>query len=343
MQKNRSIRPTIVIPKLTHSNLGEAAKWLCYSFEFRQRLMIGALVCAAISGATCSAGATASNSAPGPVIHIEDVDRFYQVYDAAGGHPTAEQLQHDYIDPGSEGLHQFVKLRNISGTRIADNLAKRPEVYSNARRCMAVLPHVRERVAAALEKLRALYPQAKFPPVTIAVGRGKPVGVGSPATGVMIGLEALCATNYMNPNVEDRFVHVIVHEYAHVQQVQRLVDDEHPTVLESSLIEGAAEFMAELLSGGVGNEGIWAEAKGHETEIETAFVPDEDKTDLSKWIDNGTPETPGDLGYWVGYRIVKSYYQRASDKRRAFRDILEMSDPKAFLVKSGWYPCIQLQ
>ena len=132
---------------------------------------------------------------------------------------------------------------------------------------------MRERVAAGLEKLRALYPQAKFPPVTIAVGRGKPVGGGNPATGVMIGLEALCATNYMNPNVEDRFVHVIVHEYAHVQQVQRLVDDEHPTVLESSLIEGAAEFMAELLSGGVGNEGIWAEAKGHETEIETAFVP----------------------------------------------------------------------
>jgi len=342
MQKNRSIRATVVIPKLGRSNIGEAAKWLWYGFEFRRRLVIGALACVAISGATRSASATASNSAPGPVIHIEDVDRFYQVYDAADGHPTAERLQHDYIDPGSDGLHQFAKLRNVSGARIADTLAKRPEVYSDARHCMAVLPRVRERVAAALEKLRALYPQAKFPPVTIAVGRGKPVGVGSPAAGVMIGLEALCATNYMNPNVEDRFVRVIVHEYAHVQQVQRLVDDEHPTVLESSLIEGAAEFVAELLSGGVGNEGIWAEAKGHETEIETAFVPDEDKTDLSNWIDNGTPETPGDLGYWVGYRIVKSYYQHASDKRRAFRDILEMSDAKAFLVKSGWYPGIQL-
>ena len=40
----------------------------------------------------------------------------------------------------------------------------------------------------------------------------------------------------------------------------------------------------------------------------------------------------GDLGYWVGYRIVKSYYQHAADKRRAIRDILEMSDPKAFLA-----------
>jgi uncharacterized protein YjaZ len=46
-------------------------------------------------------------------------------------------------------------------------------------------------------------------------------------------------------------------------------------------------------------------------------------------------------GYWVGYRIVKSY-QHASDKRQAFREILQMTDPKAFLAKSGWYPGIHL-
>lgn len=64
---------------------------------------------------------------------------------------------------------------------------------------------------------------------------------------------------------------------------------------------------------------------------------------MSNWLFNGTPEKPGDLGYWVGYRIAKTYYQRASDKRQAFREILEMTDPKAFLAKSGWYPGIQLQ
>lgn len=29
---------------------------------------------------------------------------------------------------------------------------------------------------------------------------------------------------------------------------------------------------------------------------------------LQQWIDNGSLTTPGDLGYCVGYRIVKSYY-----------------------------------
>ena len=273
-----------------------------------------------------------------PAIHIEDVELFYRVYDAAGGHPTAEQLQRDYLDRGSEGLHQLAKVRNVTGVRIADTLAKRPELYADAKRCLAVLPRVRQRVEVALRELVRLYPQARTPPVTIAVSRGKPVGVGSPVTGLQIGLEALCAAQWMNPDVEGRFVHVIAHEYAHVQQVQALVDDEHPTVLERSLIEGAAEFVAELTSGKTGYQHFPALTQGREKEIETAFAADVDKTELSQWVDNSSLEQGNELGYWVGYRIVKAYYQRAADKKQAVREILELSDPKAFLQKSGWQP-----
>jgi len=295
-----------------------------------------------VSGAAQSATSTAS-APPRPVIQIEDVDRFYKVYDAAGGHPTADQIQHDYIDPGSDGLHHFAEVRNISGTTIAKTLAEHPEIYSGAKRCMAVLPRVRQRLQAALLELGRLYPEARFPPVTIAVGRGKPVAIGGPAYGVEVGLEALCATDWLNPNVEDRFVHVIAHEYAHVQRPPGLAHDEHPTVLEVSLIEGTGEFIAELISGEVAYSEFGASTKGREKEIETAFVSDEDKTDFSQWLGNSTREKPGDLGYWVGYRIVKSYYQHATDKRQAIREILEMTDPKAFLAKSGWHPGIQLQ
>ena len=153
-----------------------------------------------------------------------------------------------------------------------------------------------------------------------------------PVTGVQVGLECLCATNWLNPNVEDRFVFVIAHEYAHVQQVRALVDDEHPTVLEMSLIEGAAEFTAELITGEIAYAQLRESTKGHEKEIETDFVADEDKTDISKWLYNSTLQKSGDLGYWVGYRIAKSYYQHASDKQAAFREILQMNNPKTFLA-----------
>jgi len=117
----------------------------------------------------------------------------------------------------------------------------------------------------------------------------------------------------------------------------RILNDDGPGT------EGGAEFASELISGEVAYSQLSASTKGHELEIERAFTADKDKTDLSKWLNNGTLQTPGDLGYWVGYRIVKSYYQHATDKRRALREILTLTDPNAFLTNSGWHPGIQLR
>jgi uncharacterized protein YjaZ len=168
------------------------------------------------------------------------------------------------------------------------------------------------------------------------------VAVGSPVTGIQVGLEALCATDWLNPNVEDRFVYVIAHEYVHVQQAQALADKEQPTVLERSLIEGAAEFVAEQIAGGIAYSQVRASAEARAMELATAFVSAQDNTDLSDWLDNSTLERSGALGYWVGYRIVKAYYQHATDKRLALRNVREMTDPRAFLAESGSYPGIHL-
>jgi hypothetical protein len=303
-------------------------------------VVVIALAVAASSGA-CGVAAVADNAAE-PIIETGDVDRFYKVYDEADGRPTAEVLQRDYIDPGSDGLHELARLRKVTGRSIAEAIAKRPEIYSEARGCVDVLPRVRERLAVALRKLRDLYPEARFPPITIAVGRGKPVGVGGKNTGVQIGAEALCTSDWINPDIEDRFVGVIAHEFVHVQQVVAFSELENATVLSASLEEGAAEFVTELTTGSISYSYMSGLIAGREREIETAFAADADKTDLSNWLYNSTPEKPADLGYWVGYRIVKSYYQRADDKRRAIRDILEMTNPNEFLAKSGWRPGVTL-
>lgn len=305
------------------------------------RIMAVAFVIATTSGA-CGAVASPLDQAAEPVIETGDVDRFYKVYDAAGGRPTAEALQRDYVDPGSDGLHELARMRKVTGQSIADAIAKRPEIYSKARDCADTLPSVREKLAVVLRKLGDLYPQARFPPITIAVGRGKPVGVGGRESGVQIGLEALCATDWINPDIEDRFVGVIAHEFVHVQQAVAFSEMDNVTVLAASLEEGTAEFVTELTTGSIAYSYMSGLTAGREREIETAFAADADKTDLSDWLYNSTPEQPADLGYWVGYRIVKSYYQHAADKRQALRDILEMTNPKEFLAKSGWRPGVAL-
>ena len=301
-------------------------------------LALGAILSTLMAAAAWGAPASAVE------IRTEDVTRFYKLYEATGGHPTAAQIQHDYLDQGSEGLHHLMKVRNVTAERIAQAIATRPDLYTGARTCLAALPRVRDRLDAAFEKLLQLYPQAKKPPVTIAVGRGRPLAISGPGDGVQVGLEAMCAPNasFLNPNVDDRFVHVIAHEYIHSQQDATLGNKEHPTVLERSLLEGAAEFMGEMISGDVAYGAFRASTAGHEKDIETRFAADVDKTDLSEWLDNTTPTKLGDLGYWAGYRIVKAYYQHARDKHAAIGEIIGITDAHGFLARSGWYPGIVL-
>jgi hypothetical protein len=287
--------------------------------------------------------ALAAPKAQGPEFVTEDVTRFYQVYDAAGGKPTAEQLDADYLGHGTQGLRLLARIRNVTGARIAANIEAHPETYAEARRCMAVLPSVGKRLAKAFDKLATLYPEARFPPTTIVVGRGRPVGV-TEGEGIVMGLEALCWAKFLNPDPENRFVYTIAHEYAHVQQAPAVegldLGKPEATVLRVSLVEGTGEFVAELIAGGVGQGQHAAWAKGREREIAQAFVHDMDKTDVSGWLYNGPGDAakPGDLGYWVGYRIVKAYYDKAKDKRAALKAIFLIRDPKAFLAESGWGP-----
>jgi hypothetical protein len=304
---------------------------------------MGRFLAGAVALLILGAASTAAAAPKAPQVLTSDVERFYRIYEAAGGHPTPEQLDRDYLAAGSAGLREFAQLRNVTGARIAATNAAHPEVYADARRCLAALPAVKRRLAVAFDKLARVYPEARFAPVTIVIGRGRPVGITNPS-GVTIGLEALCGADFMNPSVEDRFVHVIAHEYGHIQQTpaaQALSPgDPGATVLSLSLIEGAADFAGELISGDIGDQAVFAEANGREAGIEAAFARDLDKTDVSAWLYNGPPAPgkPADLGYWAGYRVVKAYYEHAADKRQALHDIFNITDPKAFLAKSGWTP-----
>jgi hypothetical protein len=293
-----------------------------------------------ITGAVLAAGMSRAAAESLPEIRISDVELFYRVYDATGGAPSAATLQKDYLDAGSDGLRQFIPQRIVSAEKLAEAIRKHPETYERTRTCAAELPDVRQRVAASLKKLGEIYPAAKFPPVTMVIGRGNSGGTTG-AAGVLIGVETACQADWMQADVGDRLVHLIAHEYAHVQQamVERI---ENPsgtlTVLQASMVEGTAELIAELTSGSISNAHLQRYAAGRELEIERAFLADSNKTDLSAWLYNGpgTPERPGDLGYWVGYRIAKQFYERSPDKLAAVAELLEMEDPEAVVKRSGW-------
>lgn len=300
-----------------------------------------ALAVAAVGLTVGFAGQAFASAPPLADVRTSDVDLFYRVYDAARGAPTAQALQKGYLDAGSDGVRQFIPQRIKSAADLAAMIAEHRAVYDRARECMPMLPVVKAKLEVAFRKLARLDPAATFPPVTILIGRENSGGTTG-KSGVLIGLEVACRPAALQPDRAERLFHLIAHEYGHVEQFPGAGgEDLAPgNVLRQSLVEGGAELIAQLISGQISNVHLPAWTKGREREIDEAFLAEQDSQDLSHWLYNGvgTPQKPGDLGYWVGYRITHAYYSKAKDKRAALKTLLELKDPKAILAASGWKP-----
>lgn len=268
-------------------------------------------------------------------MRYDDVERFYRVLDDARGQPSPAILKRHYLEAGSDGVRDFIPYRIVSAEALARKIAADPKLYEQTRSCKRLLPGIERRVRASYLALQQLLPDATLPDTTILVGRGNSGGTARPS-GVLIGLEVVCNPDAEGSSGEAMLGHLVAHELAHTQQAFFGGD----TLLAAALNEGLAEFIGELISGQVLNAHHAAATKGREGEIERAFAREMHGTDKSRWLFNGpgTATWPGDLGYWIGYRIARSYFDRASDKRAAVRAMLAATDANAFLKASAWAP-----
>ena len=285
-----------------------------------------------------TACATVKSGSPLPArFEYSDVARFYAIYDAAGGHPDATRLQNEYIDSGSRGLHDFIPNRIISGTRLARVVAENPAIYADARKCSESLPTVRPTFENDMRKFLRIYPEATIPNLTVLIGANNSGGTATDA-GVLIGLEVVCRANAPSPlPLDQRLRHLIAHEIAHASQRNQ----KYKTVLDDAMREGVAELVAELISGEISNDHLKLWTQGKEAQIDREFSAQMLSTDADikkQWLYSGigTPEKPGDLSYWIGYRIARAYYDRATDKHAALRRLLTEADNEAIVRESEW-------
>jgi uncharacterized protein YjaZ len=112
---------------------------------------------------------------------------------------------------------------------------------------------------------------------------------------------------------------ITAHELIHFQQKPGA-----HALLDRAFTEGSADFIASLISKGNFNKHIYKYGYGHEAALWKQFRAEMAGSDVSNWLYGGTPrgDRPADLGYFVGFRIAQAYYDRATDKRQAIRDII---------------------
>lgn len=254
-----------------------------------------------------------------------DVTNFWTAFDSLGrtsGNPFKE-----YIRKGSTGLKGFTPDRIISAEALYTKVLESKEEYLKARHVLDGLPAKEKQVKEVYRALKALYPEAQFPPVYFVIGRFNSGGTTS-EDGVIIGVEKLTNLDGIAP--------LIAHELIHFQQT---FGETMPTLLEQSILEGGADFVGELISGIHMNQVPFKYGEEHKDALIAEFVQLMDKTNYQDWLYSvsGKDNRPRDLGYWIGYKIAKAYYDKAADKSKALETLLKRSEGHRVMLESGFF------
>ena len=336
------------------------------------RNFIAAAICfaACALSASAQAGAPNVNRDPDKAKFVtSDIVNFWRAFDLAMKEGDREKrvaiFQAEYLDRGSEGLRDFVRLRIKSAKALAETVERLPKFYASVRPGTLRIAEMEKEMRKSFAKFKRIYPDAAFPDVYFVIGVANTGGTAS-SSGLLIGAELYGLTpntprdefpawfKTFLPDVRDegemlrlvnraldtalkplkRLPAIVAHESCHFNQNY----PKQATVLEKSIQEGACDLIAELTAGEVINPELKTYGDRNEAALWRDFQAEMGGTDLSKWMYNGfrIKDRPGDLGYYMGYKISRAYYRNSKDKRQAIRDLLNIKDFQEFFRRSRY-------
>jgi hypothetical protein len=298
-----------------------------------------------------------------------DINNFWHAFDLALRETNKDKrtsiFQREYLDKGSDGLKDFVRLRIKDAKGLVETIEKLPKFYASVRPSTLRIARLEKKMRRSFRRFKQLYPSAAFPDVYFVIGIANTGGTASDS-GLLIGAELYGLTastpraeftgwlSSLFPNVVDekellalvnkaldtalkpveKLPFIVAHESCHFNQNY----PRQTTVLEKSIQEGSCDLIAELTAGEVINPALKLYGDRHESELWRDFQADLSGTDLSKWMYNSFKimDRPGDLGYYMGYKISQVYYRNAKDTRQALGDILNIKDFLDFFRRSRY-------
>jgi hypothetical protein len=291
-------------------------------------------------------------------IIVRDIENFWQAYDKAnqaymrGDTEAVRAAFNDlYWSKASIGLEDFENISISSREQFWKTALGSKRYFDTIRAQSLRIGSLEQEIRAPFIELQKIYPDAVFPDIYFVFGHFSSGGKLS-RRGLLIGAEFYSLPDnfdknnfFKNPWLRlvthhpSKLKNIIAHELIHAQQpFLQFSGFRDRTLLEASLHEGAADFVCALIAGETINDHVRAFAEPKEKELWKEFEREMNGTDFSKWLYNGVQSTdrPADLGYWIGSRICKAYYDRANNKQEALKTMLTTNDALQFLRESGY-------
>lgn len=280
-----------------------------------------------------------------------DITNFWKAYDLASKEADYESkrriyLQH-YFEKGTVGLRDFTFLKMRNGIdQFVEFVESHRPYYDGIRTASSKALRNLSFVQTYFKKIDSIIPNATFPSYYFVIGCHTSFGTVS-LNGSLIGLENVIDENTpieTLPKYRQDIVSpasflpfVLIHELMHTYQ-----NTSNNTLLAATIVEGGADFFTELVVGEPKPKPkyrIFGEA--NEKEIFREFRENLENTNHTNWISRRdsikkAQGWPYDLSYFIGYKIVRGYYENATDKKKAIQDLLDVKDPHDILKKSGY-------
>ena len=274
-------------------------------------------------------------------IVTQDIDNFWKAYDAGGATHSPNTFEELYLKPGSAGLESFNKSRIKGAENLIKSINKRPQYYASLRESTYKISSMKERISQVFEKMKELHPSMKPPTVYFLIGAMNSGGTSSDDGLIigadMYGLTAATDTSELNDWLKtvlkpvEEIPHIVAHELVHFYQRY-----DGGSLLAACIKEGGADYIAELISGKHINQPVHAYANPREKELWTEFQQRMLEKDYSGWLYSSSPGRPNDLGYWMGYKITRAFFEKSPDQKQAMKEFLTIKDFKKFLEDSGY-------
>lgn len=272
----------------------------------------------------------------------DDITHFWEAYDRiTATKDTAEQrrlLHTHFIDRATAGQKAMFEARRYTPDEYLQAIRSYPRFYASIRPNMLRAGEHAEAMRAGAERLRKIHPTMRPADIHFTVGVFRSGGTVMNGM-VLIGSEISLADSTTvtdefpeelanlgtffatNPARELAFTNV--HELIHTQQPARWGYD----LLSQSLFEGIAEFIPTLAMERPSPSASVIYGEAHADTVRRVFEQELFAYWIDRWIwnDLSGPFPVRDLGYYVGYAMARSYYERSADKQQAIADLIGLN------------------
>ncbi|MCP9768874.1 hypothetical protein EGI22_13210 [Lacihabitans sp. LS3-19] len=297
-----------------------------------------------------------------------DLENFKKAYNLLSNSTSKSDsldiITQNLLNKASPVFQEYLSGKKISKEQIAERyfyaLDHYPKYYASVIKYSEIFsdPSQIAKIENAYKRLKRVYPTAKLRPNAICIGFMDDGGQ-SLFSGQYIGIEVTACSNGFDlseldqrllsyfgeckgdlPKIDETITHELVHlsQFKPIDPIAFGKNFNGTIKFIPLLSEGGASFVTDYLfnfKASVFSKQQLEFCSANEEKLWQQFLSDDNFNPYFKGIHPkyNIPQ----IGYYLGYQVCKSYFNKSKNKKKAIKDIIEVNDWDRFVLKSGYF------